>query len=838
MPSMKRITILLLTVIASAIIACTAEPQTTTLQVAGLKQPVEILVDKWGVPHIYAKDFDDGFFAQGFNAARDRLFQIDLWRRRGLGRLAEVLGPGYVEQDKASRLFLYRGDMKKEWAAYGPDARRIATAFVAGINAYIDWLDAHPERLPLEFKLLGYAPSKWEPSDVVRIRSHGLTRNLNSEVARAAMVCRDPKNGLKYDEIREHLEPPWQTKVPDGLDPCLPKDVLKTFTLATQNVVINQALSTQPSVHGTPGSSTLSNQSTLGLQASWINNEASDLNLIPEDRSFEGSNNWTIAPLKSSTGRAILANDPHRAYSTPGLRYIVQISVPRMSIVGAGEPALPGISIGHNGTIAFGLTIFEIDQEDLYSYELNPANAREYRYQGSWEPMRILHEQIQVKDAQPVNAELAFTRHGPVIWSDSKRAYVVRSCWLEPGMAPYFGSVGYMRATSFSEFQHAMLHWGAPTENMVYADVKGDIGWIPGGLAPIRPNWDGLMPVPGDGRYEWAGFWPGDKLPSLHNPASGFVTTSNEMDLPAGYPYQERKLGFEWINPSRHLRIEEVLKSLPKVSIEDSMKLQNDVTSLPARRLVALLARLNSVAPHAQQSPNDAKTKAALDLFRGWDGVEHADSPQAALMELWISHHLGRQFLQAVLPQNAAEAIESVDMAVMLDALEKPETRFASDQNGTPAEKRDRLLLASLQSAYVEMEKLQGSNMSAWQWGKLHHLLPRHPLFEAVNSDLRAKLQPGPLPTSGSSHTPNAATYRASDFEQIGGPSFRMIVDVGNWDNSRAVNYPGQSGNPDDPHYRDLAQMWLAGEYFPMLYTRLAVEKATELRIVLEPLKH
>jgi penicillin amidase len=797
MSTTKRITTLLLALIASAIAATAAEPQTTTLQVAGLKQPAEILVDKWGVPHIYAKDFDDGFFAQGFNAARDRLFQIDLWRRRGLGTLAEVLGAKYVEQDRAARLFLYRGDMEKEWEAYGPDAKRIATAFVAGINSYIDWLGAHPERLPLEFKLLRYAPSKWEVSDVVRIRSHGLIVNLPSEVARAATVCKtDAKNGLKYDEIRKRLEPPWETKVPDGLDPCLPKDVLKTYTLATQNVTITK--------------------------------DALAIRIGFEDKSYEGSNNWTIAPSKSATGRAILANDPHRAYSTPSLRYIVQVSVPGMSIIGAGEPALPGISIGHNGTIAFGLTVFEIDQEDLYSYELNPANAHEYRYKGAWEHMRIVHEMIQVKGGKPVDAELAFTRHGPVIWSDNKRAYAVRSCWLEPGMAPYFGSVWYMRAKNFHDFQRAMLHWGSPSENMVYADSKGDIGWIPGGLAPIRPNWDGLMPVPGDGRYEWAGFWPGDKLPSLHNPASGYVTTSNEMDLPDDYPYKERKLGFEWSGPSRHLRLDEVLKSLPKVSIEDSLKLQNDLTSIPARRLVALLAPLNS---------NEVKTKAALDLLSSWDGVERADSAQAALMEVWISRHLGRQFLQAMLPENLAETLRSPDMCVMLEALEKPETRFVSDQNGTAAEKRDRLLLASLQSAYIEMEKLQGPDASAWQWGKLLHSLPRHPLFEAANGNLRAKLQPGPFPVGGDPFTPNVAAYRATDFEQLGGPSFRMVVDVGDWDNSRAVNYPGQSGDPNNPHYQDFAQMWRTGEYFPMLYTRSAVEKATELRILLEPVK-
>jgi penicillin amidase len=774
------------------------KPTPIVLHVAGLQQPAEILADRWGVPHIYAASAGDAYFVQGFNAGRDRLFQIDLWRRRGLGRLAEVLGPAYVEHDKAARLFLYRGDMSKEWAAYGADAEPIATAFVAGVNAYVDWLAAHPDRMPIEFQLLGYRPSKWEASDVVRIRSHGLTRNLTSEVARAHTVCKtDPQNGPKYDQIRFGLQPPWETKVPKGLDPCLPKDVLRVFTLATEEVHV-----TKEGVGGAPS------------------NRAAAVTEPTPDRA-EGSNNWAIAPAKSATGRAMVASDPHRAYSTPSLRYIVHVNAPGMSVIGAGEPALPGISIGHNGTIAFALTIFNVDQEDLYVYDVNPANAREYRYQGAWEPMRVVRETIDVKGAAPVSAELVFTRHGPVIYDEAAkhRAYAVRTCWLEPGMAPYFGSVGYMRATNFAEFKRAMLHWGAPTENQVYADVQGNIGWVPGGLAPIRPNWDGLMPVPGDGRYEWAGFWPGDKLPSSYNPPSGYVTTSNEMNLPADYPYQERKLGFEWTNVSRHARIDEVLKSLPKVSLEDSMKLQNDVTSIPARRLVALLAPLNSPDP---------KTKAALDLFRGWDARENPESPQAALMEFWIARRLGRAYMDAVLPPNAAQAIEQPDMAVMLDTLENPGARLTHEQ-------RDRLLLATLAAAYSELEKLLGADPNTWQWGKLHRSLPEHPLMDAVDAEMRTRLQPGPFPTPGGPYTPNASGYRATDFQLTLGPSFRMVLDVGNWDNSRAVNYPGQSGNPDDLHYRDLTEMWLTGKYFPLLYSREAIEKATVTRFILQP---
>ncbi|WP_211445037.1 penicillin acylase family protein [Collimonas humicola] len=767
--------------------------------VGGLKKPAEILIDQWGVPHIYAANQDDAFFVQGFNAARDRLFQIDLWRRRGLGQLAQVFGPAYVQQDRATRLFLYRGDMQREWQSYGPHAQQVATSFVAGINAYVAYLKANPDQLPFEFKKLGYAPARWQAEDVVRIRSHGLTRNLDSEVARANVVC---KADLKSDEIRVGLTPQWQTSLPDGLDPCLPKDLLNVFKLATQGVKISK------------------DSLADGGKADAVVMAAAE---NPEEAA-EGSNNWVIAPAKSATGRAIMANDPHRAYSTPSLRYIAHLHAPGLDVIGAGEPALPGISIGHNGSVAFGLTIFNIDQEDLYVYQLNPEHENQYKYKDKWEPFNIIKEQIEVKGAKPVEVELTFSRHGPVIFVEpgKNRAFAVRSGWLQPGMAPYFGSIEYMRATSFAQFKQALLHWGAPTENQVYADTKGNIGWVPGGLAPIRPNWDGLLPVPGDGRYEWAGFWPGDQLPSSYNPKQGWFASANQMNLPAGYPYRERKLGFEWTNNARFTRISEVLSSLNKVSLEDSMRLQNDDLSIPARRLVALLKPLSS---------SDAQTQAALKLLAGWDAVERADSAQAALFEVWLSRHLGKAFKAAVLSPAAADAMGAPDTAVLLDTLEQPQARFGQDA----LQKRNQVLLASLAAAYAEMEKLQGSDSVQWQWGKLHHNLMEHPLAAAVDEATRAKLNVGPMPTHGGAYSPNQSTYRSSDFQQTNGPSFRVVVDVGNWDNSRAVNSPGQSGDPDSPHYHDLADKWLKGEYFPLLYSRAAVEKATVERISLQP---
>jgi len=761
------------------------------LKVAGLAQPARILVDKWGVPHIYAASQDDAFFVQGFNAARDRLFQIDLWRRRGLGELASVFGPAYAEQDRAARLFLYRGAMDAEWRAYGKDAQRTSARFVAGINAYIDHVARRPELLPFEFRRLSYAPAKWRPEDVVRIRSHGLTRNLTQEIARARVVCRA---GLAADAVRAKLSPSWTTRVPDGLDPCLPDDALEVFHLATDNVRFD----------GAPAQAALARTTN--------------------EETLEGSNNWVVAPSRTATGRPILANDPHRAYGAPSLRYIVHLSAPGLDVIGAGEPALPGISIGHNGKVAFGLTIMSIDQEDLYVYETNPANPNQYRYKGGWEDFRVVRETIPVRGAPARTVELRFTRHGPVIHQDAgkRRALAVRTAWSAPGMAPYFGSIDYMKAQDFTEFRRAMRRWGAPTENQVYADTAGNIGWVAGGLAPVRPNWDGLLPVPGDGRFEWNGFLDGAKLPHVLNPRKGWFASANEMNLPADFPYKEHKLGFEWPDDARARRIAEVLSATPKASMEDMERLQNDVVSLNARRLVALLRPLSS---------NDRDTQSALRLLTRWDGEETATSAAAALYEVWWSRHLGNAFRAAVLSPAATAVIDTPHPTVLIESLEQPAARFGKDA----IRKRNEVLLRSLGEAWAEMATRQGPDPAHWQWGKLHFSLFVHPMAPLLDHAGRAQVNVGPLPRGGGAYTVNVSSYQTNSFWQAHGASFRMVLDVGNWDNSRAINTPGQSGNPASPHYRDLATSWAEGKYFPLLYSRDAVRKASTQVIELLP---
>lgn len=782
-----------------------AQMHRDTWTVKGLAAPAELVVDHWGIPHIFAGSRRDAFFLQGYNAARDRLWQIDLWRKRGLGRLAESLGASYVDQDRAARLFLYRGDMNREWASYAPGAHDDAEAFVEGINAYVTEVNAGTKSLPLEFRLTDSKPEMWSADDIVRIRSHALVANVVSEVARARVAC---LAGLDADKLRRKLEPPHVTKIPDGLNPCdVPADVLKDYHLGTGAVTF---MAPQPAPATPPPP-----QAGDGAQRAEIDEQAS-----------EGSNNWVIAPSHSTTGHAVLANDPHRTLGVPALRYIVGMSAPGFSVIGAGEPALPGISLGHNEKTAFGITIFDIDQEDLYVYELKPGAPDLYRYQGGWEPMRVVHETIAVRGGAPRDVELRFTRHGPVLYVDAKtnRAFALRTVWGEQGSSGYFASSRMWDAKNWDDFLKARDGWGAPPLNLVYADTSGNIGWAPGGLTPIRPNWDGLLPVPGDGRYEWQGFLAGRDLPSAENPPEGWFATANEMNLPDGYPNEQRKVSFEWTEPSRIARIKRVLGSKPKLSLEDSMALQTDTHSHQAERLIRMME------PLASDEPTIAR---ALVILKTWDRDETISSAGAAIYEDWISRHLGQLLIAKAVPI-AADAITEPPGAT-LDAiityLENPDRALGLE----PRKVRDAILLASFGEAVLELSEILGPDPDKWTWGALHHAEFVPAIAPLADPALRAQMTLGPLPLPGSSSTPRAASYRNSDFTATSGASVRMVLDTGNWDNSMAINTPGESADPANPHYRDLFPLWAAGKYVPLLFTHAAVEREAETVLTLEP---
>jgi penicillin amidase len=766
----------------------------TTHHLPGLAAPVSLRIDRWGLTHIKAEGMADLFFAQGFNAARDRLWQIDLWHKRGLGLLAADFGPGYLMQDRAARLLLYRGDMAPEWAAYGADAQDICTAFAAGINACVDEVLAGRMPLPAEFALLGTRPTHWKAEDVVRIRTHCLTRNAGSELARAQVLAlADPD----VDLLRAPLNPPvpateWAVNAGDGL----PAEALAVMELATAPVTFG------------------ADRLAAGLEEAGRWSRVDARKTVVQAPNVEGSNNWVISGARTASGRAIMASDPHRAHAAPSLRYMVHLTAPGIDIIGAGEPSSPGIMAGHNGHAAFSLTIFCADQEDVMVYTTDPAAPTRYRYGAGWEEMEEVQETFAVKGHPDQSLDLRFTRHGPVVWEEAGRALALRTVFTEPGTAPYMASLKSMRATSWEGFKAAVETWGAPSVNLVYADVAGGYGWQAAGYVPRRTGWRGLVPVAGDGRFEWEGFMTASTLPRLDNPAQGFAHSANEMNLPKAAQHGPA-IGHEWFEDQRAARIAAELAARNDHDLASSTALQTDTGSPFAARLIALL-------------PDDAPGR---DLLAGWDGRSDAGSGAALLYEVWLSSHLRPALLARVAPDpDLRRFLLPGNVPVVIELLEGQHptvsARAGLDTHGA----RDALLRETLAAALADVTARFGADAAAWRWGDLHH-----GWFDHALTPLGHSFDLGPWPKGGGNTSIMLAHHEASDYRVRIGASLRMVVDVGAWDNSLWINAPGQSGMQDSPHLADLAPLWAAGDYVPLAYSEAAVAAVTAEVITLLP---
>jgi penicillin amidase len=435
--------------------------------------------------------------------------------------------------------------------------------------------------------------------------------------------------------------------------------------------------------------------------------------------------------------------------------------------------------------------------------------------------MRIEREWIKVKGAsEPVEIELKFTRHGPVIYEDAKRlrAYALRWVGMEPGSAGYLASLSLDRASNWKEFLKALERWKIPSENLVYADVDGNIGWQAAGAAPIRRGWSGLLPTPGSsGKYEWAGYLPLSELPRAYNPARHFIATANNKIIPEGYKHE---INFDWSSPNRFLRIEEVLSKGARFSVADFERLQHDETSLVARELAPLVKNLKF---------DDPALIEARDLLAGWDFVLSKDSAAAALYELW-NQKLVSNFTSLIVPVEVKSLITTQMVSnILTPALKNPDRKTFGEN---PAAKRDELLANSLVEAVTELRSRLGQDMKKWRWGALHAAEFKHHL--STTDDRRAVFDLESVARGGDATSVNA-TGGGANFRQSLGASFREILDLSNWDNSVAINVPGQSGQPGSPHYSDLLGLWAEGKYFPLLFSRASVEKHAAQRLTLAP---
>lgn len=713
-----------------------------SLAVPGLQQPVEVIRDQWGVPHIYAKNTEDLYFAQGYVMAQDRLWEMEWWRRELEGRLSEVLGPVAFERDRRARLLKYRGPYDEaEWTTYHKDGKAIFTAYANGINAFIS---DNADNLPVEFKLTGIKPLPWTAETVV-LREPG----FGDAAAELRLAMSVAKLGVKEANRRAAPDPWDDLKVPQGLD----------VNLITEDVIA-----------ATRATGQLPRPAIVDEYANLRPRTLTSL-FLPVDQIKEpGSNNWVIGGAMSPSGKPIVANDPHRAVGNPSLRYIVHLNAPGWNVVGAAQPPFVGVSIGHNDSLAWGLTITGTDFQDVFIEDLNPANHNEMLYNGKPEALRIVSEEIQVKGEAPRKVELKFSRHGPIFLVDETRhkAFALRSAFTEPGTASYLAALKLGQAKDCKEFIELAIAWRANSENLICGDVEGNIGFQASALTPIRNGWLGRLPVPGTGQFEWNGFRT--DLPKELNPARGFIATANHNIHAKGYWPPVMFKSKNTVPYDRITRIMQVIKPGQKFSIEDTQKLQRDVYSLRGAEDQAAFRGWSSA---------DAAVERARGMVAGWDATLTKDSAPAAIYITW------------------RRAIEQ-----------------ARHEKEGPAARGE--VEAALKQSVDKLTTDLGADWSQWRYGRVHTQAFQHPLLKEFD-----------LPT----------IERRGGNGAVGadGASYREIIDVADWDKALTSNTPGQSAQPESPYYGNLLPLWANDEYFPMVFSRSAVEGKAAHKLELKP---
>ena len=628
------------------------------LKVPGLKQPVEIIRDQQGIPHIFAKNDDDLFFAQGYVMAQDRLWQLEMWRRWREGRLAEIFGPQAFDNDVRARLMMFRGPWDaKEWTSYHPDAERLFTAWANGHNGYIA---SHADNLPVEFKLTGIKPEPWTAKTVTlrwaELNIDSTSGGPSSEIQLALNV---KKYGAEEANRRAAPDPYDDLKVPEGLD---------------LNWITDDALAASRKGEGDPFAPGKLPPPEIVAQYRSLVPAKLAARLMPELQDMDGSNNWVVSGKLTASGIPIVSNDPHRAVTLPSLRYFVQLDAPGWHVIGGGEPPFVGVDLGNNQNMAWGVTFAGIDEVDTYVEQTNPANPNETMFNGSWVPMKIIREEIKVKgEDKPREVELKFSQHGPVFYEDKAQhiAFAARSSDQEPGTAPLKGSLKLAQATSCEDFFDRAMSWKVPSHNLICGDTKGNIALQVSGFAPDRDGWTGRLPVPGTGKYEWKGFR--SDLPREYNPARGYIATANNNTHPQDY--KGRPVFYNTTRDQDIARITRIRQLLDKqiaehkpFTIEDMERIEQDDYSLHAERDAPLFKGWTAKNPAAEK---------ARAMIEGWDRILTKDTIPGAIYVRWTTTEGGRKVVEAKPGPDQHTLVEQG----LLEALERATKDWGSDQS-------------------------------------------------------------------------------------------------------------------------------------------------------------
>jgi penicillin amidase len=773
-----------------------------TISLAGLQAPVSVVRDTHGVPHITATKLEDLFFAQGYVTAQDRLWQMDLTRRAVGGEMAEIFPASsappqpvsrataavrprqtWVDYDKQQRTIRLRVIAERVTQQLPARDRAFFEAYAKGVNTFID---QHSKTLPMEFRILGYKPRAWSATDSLLV-GIGMSQLLNPQYE--TEYWRE-KIGAKlspelmadlYPPDSPHDHPPASEAGTDHLPPSIPRKAelsVPRFTPSSQ--------------HGLPSP----------------HEQDSCEACLP------GSNNWVLSGAHTVSGKPLLSNDMHLPHRVPGVWYEVQLHSGDFNVEGFSLPGLPFISVGHNQRIAWGFTNLNPDVQDLFIETFNAAG--EYQTPTGWQKPEIDHQVIHVKGKPDETIDVVVTRHGPIITrllhGETRQ---IALGWLV--YDPHAISVPLFdldSAQNWDEFRKALSVFATPSQNVVYADIDGNIGYQPMGFVPIRASGDGTVPVNGaDGKHDWTGYLPFDKLPSLYNPPSGIIATANSKITPAGYPYQ---LATQWFPPYRTERIYKVLKTDKKFSPADMLALQTDITSEYDRFFAD---KFVYAIDHSAKATN--RTRSAADIMRGWDGRMLADSV-APTIEVRTRRYLWEMLLDPKLG-NDADNYEWSEAAVALETIvaNQPARWLPPGYDNF-----NDVLTAAVEKALKDAPE----DLNNWKYGDVYPVVISHPVFSGlpILHGHMSVAGPGVQPQSGGGYT----------VKQVGrgfGPSERMTVDFSNLDASTFNIVLGESGQPYSPHYMDHWDAWYNNKTFPLAFTDAGVQAAKAHELRLEP---
>ncbi|MGE7660531.1 penicillin acylase family protein [Peribacillus sp. NPDC097197] len=758
--------LLVIAVIAANVFLSRSLPETKgDLLLPGLLKPVTVIRDSSGIPHITADNEHDLYLAQGYIQAQDRLFQMDLSRRQASGELSEVIGEKTVKNDKYFRTLGLRRAAESSYAGYSSEGKAALDVFAEGVNLYIDELKDNG-KWPVEFTLLGYEPKPWTPVDSLTIGKY---------------MAFDLGGNWEDQAFRQYLLQTFPKEKAYDLFPDYPKDA--------PYIIGKEELDIEKSFAGA---------------------------VIPYE--FNGSNNWVVSGEKTDTGKPLLADDPHLGLATPSVWYQMHLKAPTVNVSGVIFAGIPGIILGHNENVAWGVTNTGPDVQDLYIEKRNPKNENEFAYKEKWEKAKIIDEPIKVKDGKTIDYQVTITRHGPVVSefagkSGKNTVLALRWTALDPS-AELEAVLNMNKAKNWNEFEKALLKFETPAQNFVFASNDGTIAYKANGKIPIRKKGDSMLPVPGwTDEYEWKSYIPFDELPKTINPKEGFISTANNKVISDDYPYH---ISNNWAQPYRQMRIQEFLEANKKLTAVDMQSLQMDQVNLQAREFVPqFLTILNG--------PSGKQEQKALEILQKWNQIDSADATAPMIFNVWMKK-IGDVLLTDEIPEETLKLFNGRKSAIdelLREALSGKPGPWIEEAGGL-----EQVLAKSLQETLKELEKTQGGDLTDWEWGEYHQVRFDHPLSSVSPLNYLFNGEGG-IPVGGSSVTVQAAAFLDDGTVNHGG-SWRFVMDLSDMNQAYHLVGPGQSGHVKSKWYHDQLEDWAEGKYHK---TRLDKPKGDTLTL-------